>query len=181
MRQEGVLKQEHSAADEDTLKQLLLGAVAAAVDGLTAMREVEGGTLFSELTNLGKVLEDEVKKIDGYAVTAADEHRAKVAQRMKEILGDVAVDEVKLLNEVAFLSDRSDITEELARLKSHLSQYYKLLLSDEAGKKLDFLTQELNREVNTIGSKVTNIKITELVMEAKAVIEKIKEQSRNVE
>lgn len=181
MRQEGVLKQEQNIADADALLQLMTAAGSAATEALDKMRAAEGETLKAELTGQGKTLEELVKKIDALSETAAEEYRTKVGQRMKEILGDVSVDEAKLLNEIAFLADRSDITEELARLKSHMKQYYRLLDEPEPGKKLDFLTQELNREANTIGSKVTNIKITALVMETKAVIEKIKEQARNVE
>lgn len=181
MRQDGVLRQEQQPADGDILLKLLTEAAQGAVDKLDSMRAAEGEALCKELALLGKSLEKIVGDISALSGTAAEEYRAKITQRMAEILGDAVIDEAKLLSEAAFLADRSDITEELARLKSHLKQYYKLLGTAEAGKKLDFLTQELNREVNTIGSKVSNIKITGLVMEAKAVIERIKEQSRNIE
>ena len=182
LRQEGVISREAAETDGETLQRLLTEAAARALDNLCAMRGAEGNALYNELKSLGATLSGVVESIDGLAGKAAGDYREKIKARMAEVLKDVAVDENKILAEAAFLADRSDITEEIARLKSHLKQYGKLLDDEaEAGKKLDFLTQELNREANTIGSKVTDIKITGFVMDAKSVIEKIKEQVRNIE
>jgi len=181
LKQEGVLLREAAKEDEEVLRQLVVKAASDALDKLCAMRENEGSALYAELKKLGGGLAKTIESIGKLAGAAAQEYREKLKARMAEILKDVAVDENKILAEAAFLADRADLTEEVTRLKSHLVQYDKLLNEADAGKKLDFLTQEMNREVNTIGSKVTDIKITNLVMEAKSVIEKIKEQARNIE
>lgn len=181
LRQDGAISREAAEIDGETLQKLLAEAAARALDNLCAMREAEGNALYGELKALGGSLANIVESIAGLAGKAAGEYREKIRARMAEILKDIAADETKILTEAAFLADRSDITEEIARLKSHMEQYGALLGGDEAGKKLDFLTQELNREANTIGSKVTDIEITKLVMDAKSVIEKIKEQVRNIE
>lgn len=181
LRQDGAVVRRQAEADGETLKELLTAAAAQALEKLNAMRETEGQALYKELKTLGETLSGITEKIAKLSEKAAAEYRDKIKTRMAEILKDIAVDENKILAEAAFLADRSDVTEEIARLRSHLKQYGQLLSEAEAGKKLDFLTQEFNREANTVGSKVTDIKITGLVMEAKAVIEKIKEQVRNIE
>jgi len=181
MKQDGVVSRETLAADAEALKSLFLSAAAEALQNLNAMREKEGAALYTELKALGAALSKITEKIAGMADGVIAEYREKIKARMSEILKDVAADEAKILSEAAFYADRSDITEEIARLRSHLRQYGQLTGEAEAGKRLDFLTQELNREINTIGSKTGDIKITGLVMDAKAAIEKIKEQARNIE
>ncbi|MCL2817506.1 MAG: DUF1732 domain-containing protein, partial [Clostridiales bacterium] len=101
---------------------------------------------------------------------------------IEALLGEVVIDEARLANEVAFLADKADVCEELARMQSHLGQFAQTLsLEEPVGRKLDFLVQEMNREVNTIGSKANNLEITSLVIEAKSLVEKIREQIQNIE
>jgi uncharacterized protein (TIGR00255 family) len=109
-------------------------------------------------------------------------YRDKLKKRLAELLENVAVDETRLAQEVAYLSERSDITEEIARLKSHLAQLHELLASEgEIGKKLDFLLQESNREANTILSKSAELAICDAAIEIKTEVEKLREQAQNVE
>lgn len=111
-----------------------------------------------------------------------DEFREKILLRVKDFLKEVEVDEARLLNEVAFFSDKCNITEEIVRLKSHIEQFKNAFNLDEPiGRKLDFLIQEMNREINTIGSKSNDLAITNLVVEVKSELEKIREQIQNIE
>ena len=110
------------------------------------------------------------------------EYREKLKARMKEILDGVEVDETRLLNETAFFADKADINEEISRLTSHINQFLRCLESDEPqGRKMDFLSQEMNREINTMGSKSNDTELTECVVAMKNELEKIKEQIRNAE
>jgi uncharacterized protein (TIGR00255 family) len=111
-----------------------------------------------------------------------EEYRNKIKTRISEILENVELDEARLLNEVAFFADKADINEEIQRLTSHIKQYNDILESSEpAGRKLDFLSQEINREINTMGSKSNDKELTSYVLAMKNELEKIKEQIRNVE
>ena len=117
-----------------------------------------------------------------HSSVVVDEYRKKLESRMKELLNNTELDEVRFQTEVAYLADRSNITEEIVRLKSHLIQLDKTLKSKgPIGRKLDFIVQEMNREVNTIGSKSSDITISNHVVEIKSEIEKIREQVQNIE
>jgi uncharacterized protein (TIGR00255 family) len=110
------------------------------------------------------------------------EYRAKLISKMKELISDTAIDEARIIQEAALFADKVAVDEELTRLSSHIAQAHDMLVSDEpVGRKLDFLVQELNREVNTIGSKSSDLEITKTVLEMKAIIEKIREQCQNLE
>ena len=123
-----------------------------------------------------------VEKIKSFAPEAIEEFRNKLKQRISEALVDTSLDMNRFLNEVAYYVDKTDINEEIVRLHSHINQFNKLILDTEpVGKRLEFLTQEITREINTTGSKVSNINLTTLVLEAKNINETIKEQIRNVE
>ena len=124
-------------------------------------------------------MRDRIEALSGEALKI---YREKLEARLREVLGELRIDESRLLTEVGLLADKMDTGEELTRLSSHISQYRTILLQEApAGKSLDFLTQELNREVNTIGSKCSLLEITNLVIEAKNEIERIREQIQNVE
>ena len=110
-----------------------------------------------------------------------EDYAAKLKERMKEVLGDVQYDETRLLNEVAFFADKSNIDEELTRLRSHIAQFYKLIGTEGSGKQIDFLIQEFNREANTICSKANDIAVTDAGLLLKGEIEKIREQVQNLE
>jgi uncharacterized protein (TIGR00255 family) len=124
-------------------------------------------------------LVDQVKQ---RAPAVVDDYQNRLRERVKELLADVQIDEGRLMTEVALFADRSSITEELVRLDSHLHQFGHSIQSDEAvGRKLDFLLQEMNREVNTVGSKANDLTISSLVVAMKAELEKIREQIQNIE
>lgn len=174
------VEEEHE--DEEFLRRLLLDAVDSAIDGLLKMREMEGRALCEDMdARLTKLLDITVT-VDQRSENVVEEYREKLKTRITELLKDVTLDETKLANEVAFFADRSSIDEEAVRLKSHISQMRKMMKEKEPqGRKLDFLIQEMNREINTIGSKSADIEISRAVIEAKSEIEKLREQVQNLE
>lgn len=165
----------------------LIAALAAeatkeALGQLNAMRETEGAAAKADLTRLVKGIVSALEKAILRAPLVVEAYREKLRARMTEVLNGVAVDETRLLNEVAFFADKADINEEISRLSSHIEQFLTCLDSKEPqGRKLDFLSQEMNREINTMGSKASDLELTRLVVEMKDYLEKIKEQIRNVE
>lgn len=161
--------------------ELLEGAVVEALEKLIEMRAREGAELEAELLGQLSHFESLTKKISEQAVTTPLDYKERLTARLERLAGDVAVDPERLAQEVAVLSDRIDVTEELARLKSHILQFRDILEKGEGGRKLEFLLQEITREINTTGSKAQNSDITGLVVEAKAVVEKLREQVQNVE
>ena len=161
-------------------------AVSAALDDLEKMRETEGAALGAELESRLKGIEDLLPGIESEAGSVAQEYQQKLTKRIDEILQrtstQIEIDPGRLAQEVAFLADRADISEEITRLKVHIDQYRSIMKEDkEVGKRLDFLTQELNREANTISSKTTNMKVKENALAIKSEVEKIREQIQNIE
>lgn len=170
--------------DEDTeaAGKALMVVMEKAFDGFTAMREAEGEKLKADLLSHLSVLEGIRATIVERAPESINENNEKMKARIRELLDGVNYDEARLLTECAIFADKADISEELARLDSHFSQFKKIL--DEnvpVGRKLDFLVQEMNREVNTIGSKCNDSDIAKQVIEAKSYVEKIREQIQNIE
>ena len=167
--------------DQEAVLSLLNDTMAEALGDVIAMREKEGAALKADLAfHLGEVarLWD---AIAGLAPEVPKAYQEKLLARLRE-LGVNGVDEQRLAQEVALMADRCAVDEELSRLVSHISQMRETLEADgESGRRLDFLTQELNREVNTIGSKASDAEITKLVVAAKTEIEKLREQVQNVE
>jgi len=157
-------------------------AMTHALTALVAMRAVEGHELQKEmLARIGRI-EKNVAVIESGADGLIAAYREKLRKRIEELLDKNSIDETRLAQEVAYLAERSDITEEIARLKSHLTQLRELLGSDgEIGKKLDFLLQETNREANTILSKSSELSICDSAIEIKTEVEKLREQAQNVE
>lgn len=161
-------------------------ACAAALDELEAMRGVEGEILRGELLARISEIENLLPTIEAESETVAEEYRQRLNKRIENLLkktdSQIELDAARLAQEVAYLADKSDIAEEISRLKSHLEQFRAILSETaEVGKKLDFLTQELNREANTIASKTNNITVKEAALAMKAEIEKIREQIQNAE
>lgn len=157
-------------------------ALTQALTSLVAMRAVEGHELQKELLSRVERIQQQVEQIIAGASGLVDAYRDKIRKRITEILDKTAVDETRLAQEVAYLAERSDITEEITRLKSHLVQLKELLGGDgEIGKKLDFLLQETNREANTILSKSSELSICDAAIEIKTEVEKLREQANNVE
>lgn len=164
---------------EDSVKEVLKQALAS----FDAMRVAEGKKLYVDLVKNLDIIEKNVEEIERLAPESIEIYREKLKNRMLEALEGKEYDEQRLIMEVAIFADRIDIGEETVRLKSHLSQFRNLIDSDgqPVGKKLDFIVQEMNREVNTIGSKCNSIDITNFVVDTKSVIEKIREQIQNIE
>ncbi len=161
-------------------------AVSIALDELEQMREVEGESLKNDLENLLAEIESHLPKIESESANVADEYAQRLQKRIENFLSksdsQIEVDQGRLAQEVAYLADKSDIAEEITRLKSHIEQYRGIIAEEkEVGKRLDFLTQELNREANTIASKTNNLIVKESALQIKSAIEKIREQIQNVE
>jgi uncharacterized protein (TIGR00255 family) len=157
-------------------------AMTHALTALVAMRAVEGHELQKEMLARIERIEKHAAVIESDSVGLIDAYRDKLRKRIEELLDKNSLDETRLAQEVAYLAERSDITEEIARLKSHLAQLRELLGGDgEIGKKLDFLLQEANREANTILSKSSELSICDSAIEIKTEVEKLREQAQNVE
>ncbi|HWI65909.1 MAG TPA: YicC/YloC family endoribonuclease [Symbiobacteriaceae bacterium] len=178
-----VLKVEDSEVTADDLWPAFESAVAGAVDNLLAMREREGANLAQDLLARIAHIEDLGRAVSTRAPQVVDEYRTRLTRRLEDLLGQSnVVDPQRLAQEVALFADRSDITEEIQRLSSHISQFRATLESGDAvGRKLDFLVQEIGREINTIGSKANDATITNHVVEAKSELEKVREQVQNIE
>ena len=168
----------------EELREVLFEAVEEAVSNLILMREKEGAALKSDMLEKLLTITDMSGKIAKRAPEAIEIYKEKFIERLKENLSKagVQVDENRLITEVAIFTDRACTDEELTRLSSHIDQFREILEKDEpVGRKLDFLVQEMNREVNTIGSKAHDVEITGIVIELKSEIEKIREQVQNIE
>ncbi|MDR2634869.1 MAG: YicC family protein [Clostridiales bacterium] len=182
MRLPDVMTLGQNEINETEVAALAADALSAAAEALTKMREREGEAIKSDLTEKLDSLEDGLEKIILRSVTAAGLYRERLETRMREILGDIPVDEGKLLNEAAFYADRTAIDEEIIRLKTHINHTREMLQCREPiGRKLDFIVQELNREVNTVGSKCNDLEISSVVLDMKNDIEKLREQVQNIE
>ena len=170
----------HGLTDE--VVQGIEQALTQAVSALIAMRAVEGQQLQKEILSRIDGIEAHLSIIEANVEGLVDAYREKLKKRLAEILEKKVVDETRLAQEVAFLAERSDITEEIARLRSHISQLRELVSGvDEIGKKLDFLLQETNREANTILSKSAELSICDAAIAIKTEVEKLREQAQNVE
>jgi len=177
-----VLKVEQPEEDGEVLWEGLSIAVENALASLIEMRQNEGEELKKVLLERVEYIEGLIGEISRRAPEVPKEYKQKLEARIKELIEQQNIDENRLLTEVAFFADRASIDEELVRLSSHMSQMRETLgLDQPVGRKLDFLVQEMNREVNTIGSKANDLEITKAVLEIKSEIEKIREQIQNIE
>ncbi|MFZ3170661.1 MAG: YicC/YloC family endoribonuclease [Carboxydocellales bacterium] len=177
-----VITVERAEDDLEELWKVYHGALEKALQQLLSMRGIEGTTLKQDLIQRSRNVENWLKDISERAPLVVNEYREKILQRIQSYLTDVHLDETRLATEVAIFADRCSIAEELVRLDSHLEQLRKSLeLSEPVGRKLDFLVQEMNREANTIGSKANDLTITNIVVNIKSEIEKIREQVQNIE
>jgi uncharacterized protein (TIGR00255 family) len=170
--------------EEETGKMwpLIEEAVNKALDSLLEMREREGKILINDIKKRIKKIIKLMDKIEKYSKLSLQEYKGNFLSKLKELTNGLNVDEGRIELEAAIFAGKSDITEEIIRTKSHLIQFNDLLNSKEsAGRKMDFIIQEINRETNTIGSKNNNLKITSLVILVKSELEKIREQARNIE
>ena len=166
------------------MTRCILAPVKEAAANLETMRSVEGEKLAEDLIMRGEIIKDLVDKIEERAEEVPKVYTEKLRERIKELIGNsIAVPEDRILVEAAIFADKCSIAEELTRLNSHMEQMKEIIekSSQPDGKKLDFLVQEMNREANTIGSKANDITVTNLMLQIKAEIEKIREQVQNIE
>ena len=168
--------------DEEQLQKDLLQVVGQALAGYDAMRRVEGEALDKDLRSRGQTILELVSQVEkGNGQTVID-YRARLEAKLREVLENTAIDESRILTEAAIFADKVAVDEETVRLRSHLKQMNEMLTGGGAvGRKLDFLLQEMNREANTIGSKCTDVALARIVVDIKAELEKIREQTQNIE
>ena len=173
---------EKPEVDEEQLQKDLLQVVDVALAGYDAMRVREGQALDADLRSRGQTILTLVEQVEqGNAQTVID-YRARLESKLREVLENTAIDESRILTEAAIFADKVAVDEETVRLRSHLQQMNTMLDGGGAvGRKLDFLLQEMNREANTIGSKCTDVKLARVVVDIKAELEKIREQTQNIE
>lgn len=174
-------------AEQERFGRHLLECLEQALVRLDEMRAAEGRHLVEEIERRLAAIGANVDRIEGMAERVRPAYAARLAARLKELVGDLPLDAARLAQEAAVLAERADISEELQRLRSHVQQFHKLLaLSGEVGKKFDFLLQEMQREANTMLSKTPGVEaeglsITDLALEVKSEIEKLREQAQNIE
>lgn len=178
-----IVKSEEKEEDEDVLWSMLKKALEEALRKLKEMRSEEGEKLAQDVIKRCDLLKNYIEEIEKYSYNVVIDYKEKLNSRIGEILENPSlVDENRLAQEVAMYADKSSITEEIVRFESHIQQLKKTIVKNESiGRKIDFLIQEMNRETNTIGSKSSDLNITNLVVEVKSELEKIREQIQNIE
>lgn len=182
LRTNDVVKIDAEDDDEGLLKELVEKCAEGAVKELNRMRGVEGATIRDDLNKLIGNIDSALTKAEKRAPMVVEDYSVRLRARIEELLNGVPTDEARLMNEVAFFADKADVNEEISRLHSHIAQFRAALdSSDPQGRNLDFLSQEIGREINTMGSKSNDTELTNLVIYMKNELEKIKEQIRNVE
>ena len=181
-RMNDVFAVEKPQVDEEQLLSDLMGVVNKALESYDAMRSTEGLALENDLRSRGNTILDLVSQVEsGNAQTVID-YRTRLENKLKEVLANTSIDESRILTEAAIFADKVAVDEETVRLRSHLEQMNHMLTTGGAiGRKLDFLLQEMNRETNTIGSKCSDVKLARIVVDMKAELEKIREQTQNIE
>lgn len=166
----------------DEVWQELKPLINDSLDMMIRMREVEGDKLKEDILSKISIIEELVSKVEEFADTIPKNFKIKLEERVKELLGNVDIDESRIAMEVCMLADKATVDEEIIRLRSHINQVRETLnLKEPVGRKLDFIVQEMNRETNTIGSKSSDIQMTNIVIDIKNILEKIREQVQNIE
>lgn len=168
--------------DEEQLWSDLRTVVESALENFLKMRETEGERMRADILSRLETIEGNVKFIEERSPIIVESYRNRLYDRMKEVLGNTGIDENRILLEAGIFSEKTAVDEETVRLRSHIAQFREMLESSEPiGRKLDFLVQEMNRETNTIGSKIQDIEVTRIIVDQKSEIEKIREQIQNIE
>ena len=178
------IQQQDTPIAEDVLSEIVQESTNQALDALITMRTVEGKHIEQDLLSRITTLENIIKSIDENKAGAVDAYREHIKGKIQEYLVslEASISEERFLQEIALLADKTDITEEIVRFTSHVVQLKNTLVDENSiGRKVDFILQEMNREVNTIGSKAMDSSITEFVVQLKCELEKIREQVQNVE
>ena len=181
-RMNDVFTVEREEVDEEQLLADLMSVVKKAIAAYDAMRVTEGQALEKDLRTRGDTIRELVSQVEAGNGQTVIDYRTRLENKLKEVLANTAIDESRILTEAAIFADKVAVDEETVRLRSHLQQMDQMLTSGGAiGRKLDFLLQEMNRESNTIGSKCTDVKLARIVVDIKAELEKIREQTQNIE
>ena len=168
--------------DEESATEAVLSVCGDAVDRFIDMRRVEGVKLADDVKSRSATILEKVSFIESKSPETVAAYRERLEAKIRELLGDVKLDEGRILTETAIYADKVAVAEETVRLRSHIEQLNDMLSGDEAiGRKLDFIVQEMNREANTIGSKASDLEIARTVVDIKSEIEKIREQIQNIE
>ncbi|MBE6096576.1 MAG: YicC family protein [Schwartzia succinivorans] len=177
-----IIKVEDNEESFEGLEAVLAEAMDEALRNLTHMREEEGANLKQDFIDRLERMENMVERIAGLAPQIVAAYRERLQKTLGELLSAEEIDQNRIIQETAIYSDRVNFTEEMVRLKSHFAQFRKILESDEpVGRKLDFLIQEMNREINTTASKANNAEAAQIVVDVKSEIEKLREQIQNLE
>ena len=173
---------EKPEVDEEQLRSDLMSVVGKALENYDAMRAAEGKALENDLRSRGNTILELVSQVEAGNGQTVIDYRTRLENKLKEVLANTAIDESRILTEAAIFADKVAVDEETVRLRSHLEQMNNMLTTGGAiGRKLDFLLQEMNRESNTIGSKCSDVKLARTVVDIKAELEKIREQTQNIE
>lgn len=186
-REKDLLLFEEELPEEEEVLAALERSLDEALDRLTEMKEKEGHALATDLHERTEMLDAFIEEVEKHAPEGSEKYRQKLAERLEELFEGSSENEERILREVALFAERIDVTEEVVRFKSHVRQFRQMLekppaeAAETRGKMLDFLIQELNREINTIGSKAADIAITREVVKAKSELEKMREQVQNIE
>ncbi len=168
--------------DEEQVWQSVLPVAESALHKFVDMRETEGEKMKADFENRLEFIEEKVSEVEKRSPEVTENYRKRLYDRLCEVLEDKNVDEQRIVTEAAIFSEKTAVDEETVRLRSHIAQFRTLVIMNEpVGRKLDFLIQEFNREVNTIGSKAQDLDITKIVVDLKSEIEKIREQVQNIE
>ena len=177
-----VFSVEKPEVDEEQLKNDLMSVVGKALENYDAMRAAEGKALENDLRSRGNTILELVSQVEAGNGQTVIDYRTRLENKLREVLANTSIDESRILTEAAIFADKVAVDEETVRLRSHLEQMNNMLTTGGAiGRKLDFLLQEMNRESNTIGSKCSDVKLARIVVDIKAELEKIREQTQNIE
>lgn len=183
MKLNGVLSVSEADIDLDKIWEILGACIEDGLAGNNSMRDREGRAIYDDFQKRLKIIEEYVDQVESLAPEVAANHHKRLMDRLVDITrGKVELDQSRLAQEAAYLAEKSDVTEEIVRCRSHFVQFRSMMDADTAsGRALDFLLQELNREINTIGSKSEDARLSHLIVAAKSELEKIREQAQNVE
>ena len=177
-----IWKLEEDGYEEEPIGQLIEKAMKEALASLEEMRVKEGEALYRDIAKRIELVKDHLEQLKKELPDLSEKYRTRLQEKIRDFLGDLSVDEQRVAQEVAIMGEKSDVTEEVTRMESHLDQFLSLIESREAiGRKLDFLIQEINREINTISSKICDLFVSNTVVAIKSELEKIREQIQNIE
>ncbi|MEL7622739.1 MAG: YicC/YloC family endoribonuclease [Clostridiales bacterium] len=178
----GIMAIEDATEEMEEVWQILQAPLDGALNHLIEMRQAEGARIASDFFQRLSYLEELRSQLLAFAPAVVENYRQRLTTRISELLGQQPLDENRLIQEIAMFADRASVDEELVRLDSHFRQFRELLDSGQpVGRKLDFLCQEMNREINTVGSKANDLAMTKIVVEVKSELEKLREQVQNIE